>query len=199
LDITAVLIAAGRSTRMGQLKPLLPWAKTTLVNSQIETLSEAGVARVIVVLGYAANEIAPLVRGPVPIRIVVNPDYDQGKTTSIKSGLRELDEHAQGILLIAVDQPRPSWLLRRLIEQVSDHPKCIIQPYFEGKAGHPLLFDSSFVAELLEIDEESFGVRQVLKRHENRLQKVPIESEVVLLDLNTIEDYQKACSDMSNN
>ena len=90
---------------MGRPKPLLAWRGVTLVEHQVACLLAGGCDEVVVVLGHAAEEVAPYVHGE-RVRAVVNPDYRQGKTTSIKAGLAHADPSADAILLLAVDQPR---------------------------------------------------------------------------------------------
>ena len=81
--VSAILTAAGESTRMGRPKALLPWHGTTLLEHQTACLIDAGAAEVVVVLGHQANAVVPQVKGP-HVRHVLNPDYRLGKTTSIK-------------------------------------------------------------------------------------------------------------------
>ena len=103
--VSAILTAAGESTRMGSPKPLLSWKGTTLVEYQVRCLLDAGCSEVVVVLGHAAEMVEPHVVGE-HVRHVLNPLYRQGKTTSIKAGLGVVSDDADGILLLAVDQPR---------------------------------------------------------------------------------------------
>ena len=190
--VAAVLIAAGESTRMGSPKPLLPWLGGTLIDYQIDTLRAAGVSRTVVVLGHAAAEVAPRVRCCGDVSVVVNSRYREGKTTSIKLGVRETDPHAAAILLLAVDQPRPPALLRRVLDDHLKGEALITQPVYEGKAGHPLLFHPSLRDELLAITEERMGVREVVARDPQRVATVAVDSPVVRLDLNTADDYHRA-------
>ena len=113
--ISAILLAAGESTRMGQLKALLPWQDLTLVEYQIQSLQRAGVAEVVLVVGHRGDDVAAPVKGNPRIKAVDNPDYRQGKTTSVKTGLRHLSASAQGILVLAVDQPRPPGIIAAVI------------------------------------------------------------------------------------
>ena len=190
--VAAVLIAAGESTRMGSPKPLLPWLGDTLIDYQIDALRAAGVARTVVVLGHAAAEVAPRVRTGSDVAVVINPRYREGKTTSIKLGVRETDPHASAILLLAVDQPRPPELLRRVLAKHLEGQALITQPAYEGKAGHPLLFHPSLRGELLAITEERMGVRDVVVRDPTRVSMAAVDSPLVLLDLNTADDYRRA-------
>ena len=122
--MSAILTAAGESTRMGRPKPLLSWHGVTLVQYQIAGLLDAGVAEVVVVLGHRHRAVTPYVQGP-SVRYVVNPDYRQGKTTSIKTGLRHVDAGATGILLLAVDQPRPPGIIAAVIAAAYARPSSL--------------------------------------------------------------------------
>ena len=188
----AVLIAAGESTRMGSPKPLLPWLGDTLIGYQLKSLREAGVSQTVVVLGHRAEEVAPHVARSSDVTVAVNSRYREGKTTSIKLGVRETDTRATALLLLAVDQPRPTALLRRVLEEHLESQALITQPLYRGKAGHPILFHPTLWGELLAISEERMGVREVVGRDPKRVSTVAVDSPLVLLDLNTAEDYREA-------
>ena len=190
--VTAVLIAAGESTRMGAPKPLLPWQGETLIEYQVKSLREAGVSQTVVVLGHAADAVAPHVEGSSDVSVVVNSRYREGKTTSITLGIREADPRTTALLLLAVDQPRPPALLRRIVGRHLERQAIITQPVWEGKAGHPLVFHPTLRGELLKITEEGMGVREVVSRDPERVSTVAVESPLVLLDLNTTDDYRQA-------
>ena len=189
---TAVLIAAGESVRMGTPKPLLPWLGDTLIGYQIDSLREAGVSQTVVVLGHAATEVAPHLREREDVTVVINSRSREGKTTSIKLGVGESDPRASALLLLAVDQPRPPAVLRHILDKHLESQALITQPVYEEKAGHPLLFHPTLRGELLEITEERMGVRDVVGRDPKRVCKVAVDSPLVLLDLNTTEDYSRA-------
>ena len=88
---TAILLAAGRSQRMGEMKALLHWEGSTLIKYQVSTLIGAGAKEVIVVLGHNAELLMPEIKDLARVRCVINKDYDLGRTTSIKVGLKAID------------------------------------------------------------------------------------------------------------
>ena len=191
-DIAAVLTAAGESSRMGRPKPLLPWQGDTLVGCQVRALAEAGASEIIVVLGHAALDVVTRVRGGAALRILLNPDYLQGKTTSIKMGVRQVHRDAAGVLLLAVDQPRPPGLIRQVMAAHVETGALITHPTHLGRGGHPVVFHRSLVPELLEITEERQGIREVIERHRDRIHRVPVDLPIARLDLNTWEEYREA-------
>ena len=204
----ALLLAAGESTRMGELKALLPWRGSTLLEQQVSSLASAGVSRTVVVLGYQPEKLESLLKGRPSIVCVHNPDYHRGKTTSIKAGLRALRQSEDGrpgfpeeaVLVLNVDQPRSADTVRRIIElhhgagnRGSSDQACLITvPAYHGKGGHPIVLSASLVEELMEISEETLGLKALMRRHIGEVRRVEIDSPEILLDLNTPQDYRKA-------
>ena len=189
--ISAILTAAGQSTRMGHPKPLLSWHGVTLVEYQIASLLDAGVSEIVVVLGHEHDSIVPYVNAP-SVRSVVNHDYRQGKTTSIKSGLRSIAPRSTDILLLAVDQPRPAKIIRAIIEAHRSNGALITSPRYQGHGGHPMLFSARLKAELEAVSEERQGIREVFQSHRDEVNEVAIDDPIVRLDLNTPEAYEEA-------
>ena len=189
-----VLLAAGESSRMGRPKQTLNWLGEPLVVYQTRQLLEAGMGQAVVVLGHEVSTVRPLVEAVEDPRltIVVNPDYREGKTSSIKAGLRAVGPGAASLLLLAADQPRPAALLRRLAEAHKNQGALISIPAYRGKHGHPPIFDASLLPELLRITEEGRGVREVIQRHSGSIREVAVDDPLVLTNLNTREDYERA-------
>ena len=190
---TAILLAAGESRRMGQLKALLQWQGASLLQHQVKTLLSAGVDRVVVVVGHRAGELTALLESMDGATWRLNPDYLQGKTTSIKAGLGALDAEDTGtVLVLNVDQPRSAETVSFLLERHQRSGSLITIPEYEGKGGHPILVDASLLGELLRIDEETLGVKAVVRRHQSSTSRVPMDGPEVLWDLNTPEQYEEA-------
>ena len=191
--IAAILLAAGESRRMGSLKALLPWQGSTLLAHQMSSLRQAGVDQVVVVLGHEAGRLKPEVEGREGVIWRVNPDYWQGKTTSIKAGLNALNPGQQSaVIILNVDQPRSAETIRHLLQQHREGGRSITIPGYRGKGGHPIVVDSSLLEELKSIDEESMGVKAVVRRHQEATLLVEMDTPEVLWDLNTPEEYQAA-------
>ena len=189
----AILLAAGESRRMGQLKALLPWQGASLLQHQVNSLLSAGVDCVVVVLGHRANELSPLLEGMEQVTWRLNPHYLQGKTTSIKAGLKSLEpQTVDTILMLNVDQPRSAGTIRGLLDRHRSSGSLITIPEFHGKGGHPILVDASLIEELANIEEATFGVKAVVRRHQASTTRVPVDNPEVLWDLNTPEQYREA-------
>ena len=127
---------------MGRPKPLLEWRGVPLVRFQIDSLLDAGAHEVVVVLGHESNLVARHVSGD-RVRSVVNADYRHGKTTSVLRGILSADPDATDLLLLAVDQPRPAWAVKRVIESHVERDALITSPRYQGRGGHPLVFSAT--------------------------------------------------------
>ena len=192
LNAVGVLLAAGESIRMGRPKPLLPWRGTTLVEYQMNSLLRGGCDQVIVVTGKYDAEMAPLLKDRTGIATAYNPNYAEGKATSVRAGIGEVPDRVRSIVLLAVDQPRPAWVIERVLKIHSDFGAQVTSPGYDGHGGHPLVFDSSLRAELAAVTEEGQGIRAIFKRPDLNHHRVEFDSAIVRLDINTPEAYENA-------
>ena len=191
--VAAVLLAAGESTRMEEMKALLPWiGGKPLLAYQTRALSAAGYAPIIVVLGHLAERLRQTLTGPEPAIIVENPRYREGRTTSIVAGLRETPDDAAAALIVSVDQPRSDAMLASLRTAWLASRPSIAVPSIDGQAGHPPLFSASLLPELLAVTEERQGLREVVARHRAERLLVPTDYPLALTNLNTREEYEAA-------
>lgn len=192
-DVVAILLVAGESRRMGQLKALLPWQGVSLLEHQVAALKTGGADRVIVVVGHQADRLRPLLADLEYVSCVFNPDYRTGKTTSIKAGLQRLHEDRPNtLLMLNVDQPRSAESVRLLLEAHWLGSALLTIPTFKGKGGHPIIIDASLIDEILVINEETQGMKAVMQRHTDQTRRVEVPAPEVLWDLNTPEQYQAA-------
>jgi CTP:molybdopterin cytidylyltransferase MocA len=190
---------------MGRLKQLLPWAGTTLVNWQCRQLRDAGCEPVAVIVGHEADQVRAALEasredGPVPVE---NLFYHEGRASSVRSAA-EFIAYAnqslpagltiQGIVILSVDQPRPAWVTRRLIEASADSTALVFVPSFGGHKSHPVLLDGALLEELQAVDEETLGLRAVLVRHAGETAVIELTDGPAPfdLDLNTPADYERA-------
>ena len=172
---------------------MLPWHGTTLLDHQITVLRQAGIYKVVVVLGHRAESLKPIVQDREGVTWAVNPDYVQGKTTSIKAGLSALalDEPA-AILILNVDQPRSLETISELLRRHFEAKALITIPTYHGKGGHPIIIDYDLLEDLRSITEETMGIKAVVRSHQGRTQRTEMTTAEVLWDLNTPEEYQQA-------
>jgi molybdenum cofactor cytidylyltransferase len=191
--VAAVVLAAGESSRLGAFKPLLPWpaeeSAEPLVAYQVRQLLTAGAVPVIVVTGNRAAEVGVVARS-AGATVVHNPCYEEGKATSVRVGVAAAPEDTP-LLIVGVDQPRPAWLFHRLIETLGTADELVI-PTYRGRRGHPPLFAARLRAELLAVQEETFGLRAIVQKHAATILHLEIGGPLVLVNLNTPADLAAA-------
>ena len=189
--LAAILLAAGESSRMGTPKPLLEWGGHTLIEYQLAQLQGPPMDRVVVVLGHRADEIRPLVH-KAGAQAVINELYTEGRASSLRVGAAALAEDTEAVLVLNVDEPRPHWVIERLVREHRRQGNLISVPTFQGRRGHPPLLAGSLLAEMREVQEATQGLRGLVRRHEAEVKEVPFDSGVVLLGFNQPDEYEKA-------
>jgi molybdenum cofactor cytidylyltransferase len=188
--ITAILLAAGESRRMGQLKQLLPFGTKTVIETCLDALLASKADDVVVVLGHCADEIHARIEY-LPITCVVNPDYQQGMSSSIKAGVCSVKADTQAVLIALVDQPLiTSDIVDRLIDTHVREGATIGVPEFEGRSGHPILIDMIYRDEILAVDPQN-GLREVIYRHWGDVSRLPVETDAIIQNMNTWDEYQR--------
>lgn len=192
--ISGILLAAGLSTRMEQPKQLLPFGKSTIVETVLDNMLEAKFSEVIVVVGHCAEQIQDLLMER-PVKIVFNPDYREGMLTSAQAGIRSLNfaNTRDAFSLMLVDQPFiASELIDKVIDAYAQTDKGIALPSYNYKRGHPVIFHHQYANEILALGEESGGVRSLFKSHNEDIHYVPVDTDDVLRDIDYREDYERA-------
>lgn len=175
---------------MGRPKQLLPWGGETLVAWQVRQLREAGAEEVVVVLGHAAEDVRAAL--PPGTRAVVNEAYKTGRASSLRCGAEALADDVSAVLILSVDQPRPAWLCRRLIDRWRQTGAAIVSPRFPRGFGHPVLVAGGLLPELRAVDEATLGLRAVIQRHAAEAEAVPVAQGQLDVDLNTPAEYEAA-------
>ena len=186
-----VLLAAGMATRLGEPKPLLDWFGDELVNTQVKNLKQAGIAQIYLVTGHQ-HELVTAKLKDHNINIIHNTEYKTGKLSSLKIGVESVAPDATAMMILAVDQPRPTKLLASLIEAHENQTEPITVPYFDGRGGHPIIVDATLRDEIMNLTDAELGLRGLLKKHAQDIQKVVFDNPTIHLDINDSTDYQFA-------
>ena len=176
---------------MGAPKPLLDWGGGTLIEYQLSQLREAGADKLIVVLGHRAHEVLPHVHR-AGAQAIINELYTEGRASSVRVAAGALPEDTDAVVVLNVDQPRPSWVTRRLLDEGERSGALITVPTFGGKRGHPVVFAGRLAPELREVREATEGMRAVMQAHESEILEVAVDTPVVVLDMNLPEEYEEA-------
>jgi molybdenum cofactor cytidylyltransferase len=192
--IPGIVLAGGKSSRMGRPKALLPIGSSdhTFFDRVTGTLLDAGIENVVVVVGADAQAIRAGVRPQPGVRLVDNPDYEQGQLTSLLAGLRAIDTRgAAAALITLIDVPLVSAdTVRALIAAQRVHDAPIVRPVSHGRHGHPVIFGRMLFAELARADP-SRGAKPIVRAHASEMVELQTEDEGAFTDIDTREDYER--------
>jgi molybdenum cofactor cytidylyltransferase len=193
-QVVALLLAAGRSRRMGAFKPLLPFGDDTVIGSAIANLRAAHIKDIIVVLGHRADQLQQALR-QTSVTFVINPDPDSEMSASIACGLKRVSATARALLISLADHPAvPPTVINSLIERWRQGAR-LVQPEYKGRGGHPVLIDLSYRQELLALDPDQ-GLRALFAAHRDEVVRLTVDSPYVARDLDTWEDYVRLHTDV---
>lgn len=188
-EIAAILLAAGRSRRMGAFKPLLPFGGVSVAEACVASLRAGGAGEVVVVVGYRGAEVRAALAHREGLSFAVNEVAGSEMGVSVARGVEALSEGAGAALVALVDQPAvPPAEIERLIEAWRRTGARLVLPEWEGRGGHPLLVDLSLRDELLGLVPER-GLRALFDAHRNEVLRVPAASPYVARDMDTRDDY----------
>ena len=184
MKITAIVLAAGKSSRMGTNKLLLELDGKTILDHILDNLSYYDT---IVVTGHRPGDIEPIIKRH-RARSVHNPDYEKGMTTSFQAGLRALDPDVNTVYLVLSDTfGFKQELLDAMENKMASTIALLVSPIFEGKRGHPVLIAYELFDEFLKLGEDE-TMKDVVMRYEDEHEYV--QGDIwTRIDLNTPEDY----------
>jgi molybdenum cofactor cytidylyltransferase len=190
--ITAIILAAGQSKRMGQPKMLLPWGETTVLGQVIETVQRAGVDDLLVVTGAERERIEQIVT-QYAIRSTHNPDGGE-MLSSMQAGLRVLrgNPSASAALICLGDQPQiQEGSVRAVVCRFIETEASLVVPSYQMRRGHPWLAARPLWEEILAMSPAE-SPRDFLNRHAGEIEYVEVDTPSILADLDTYDDYLKS-------
>ena len=200
--IPGIVLAGGKSSRMGRPKALLPIRSSadTFFDRVTGTLLEAGLRDVVVVVGADADAIRAAVTPRAGVRIIHNPDYEQGQLTSLLAGLRAIETaHAPAALMTLIDVPLVSAAtVRTLVATQRDRGALIVRPVSNGRHGHPVIFGRDLFGEL-QCADPAHGAKPIVRAHASEMIEVPIDDEGAFIDIDTPAEYERLVAALGSN
>lgn len=188
--VAAILLAAGRSRRMGRCKQLLPLGTTTVIGRCLETLRQGGVESIVVIVSEEGQEVADAA-GEYCVRVAINRLSDGDMASSIRVGRDLLDADCSGVIIALCDCPLvTAATVASLLDRHALFPEAIIRPSYDASRGHPLLFARSILDELT----EGMTLRDILGSNPQRIHDVAVDDPGILIDMDTPEDYRLVCT-----
>jgi molybdenum cofactor cytidylyltransferase len=187
-QIDIVVLAAGASTRLGTPKQLLPYNGITLIRRTIETALLVKAHSVHVVFGYEADNMKSEI-SELPVDVIVNPHWQNGISTSIRTGIQSLDPNIDAAIIILCDQPKLSTdILNTLINTYASTRAPIVTCKYAGTVGVPTLYDRRIFTELLALRGDH-GAKPIIERYAS--ERIEIDFLGGEVDIDTIDDHGK--------
>ncbi|HPF46912.1 MAG: nucleotidyltransferase family protein [Alphaproteobacteria bacterium] len=186
--ITAIVLAAGKSTRMGEdNKLLLTFNDKTMVSHVIDQLMASNLDDIIVVTGHEHEKVKAGIGQPV--KFTHNPDYDIGLSASLKAGMAALHKDCDGVMICLGDMPYISSAhYKRLISEFQADK--IVAPTRHGKIGNPIIFSSKFFPDFDTLQGDK-GARKLLQNYQDDVISVDLETDAILNDIDTPDSYNQ--------
>jgi molybdenum cofactor cytidylyltransferase len=191
--LTALVPAAGMSTRLGRNKLLLSFKGKPLIAHALDTLLASAVDEIVVILGHQADQVRAAI-GERRVRFVENRDYGEGLGSSVRAGFAAIPSHATAIMIYLADQPllepgEVNFVISAFGEAGASN-KSIVVPFFRGQRGNPVIVNSSYKASVLALAGDT-GCRQVIKQNPDQVLTVEMETDHVVRDIDTLEEYER--------
>jgi molybdenum cofactor cytidylyltransferase len=184
--VAAIVLAAGRSTRMGGPNKLLAEiGNRTLVRIAAEQALASRAEPVIVVTGHQREQVEAALRG-LDVRLVHNPDFAEGLSTSVKAGVGAVPDDVDGVIVCLGDMPQVNALLIDKLIDAFDPEKgaLVVAPTINGERGNPVVWSRRFFPELAALQGDA-GARQLIKSVPEAIVEVPLSGRAALIDVDT--------------
>ncbi len=182
--VSAIILAAGESTRMGEPKALLPFGERSFLETIISNFRAAGIENIIVVLGHNAELILRKVN-PSDAEFVINTNYKHGQFSSFQVGIKKLEPDVEGAFLALVDQPHMAVsVIAEILNGFQKNQERIVIPMFKGKRGHPPIFPRRLFNEIVS-SPPSRITSDVIRSNSELVYEVQIDDARILRDIDT--------------
>lgn len=190
--LSAIVLAAGLSKRMGNInKLLLQYKNKTIIETTLENILASSMNEVIVVTGHETEKVKTVVQH-LPVTIVYNPDYEKGMTSSIQCGIEHAKENGYMICLadMFIITSEEYALLKTVYEEnFTSNTKYIYLPRYNNEKGNPVIFSPSYKNAILE-HKEMEGCKAIVQSNKENIFWVDMPTNHVLQDMDYYEDYE---------
>ena len=184
--VSAIVLAAGRSSRMGRMKQLLPIAGKPVIAHCLAAIANSGITEIVVVANPAMAAFFQTERKPA-LTVLFNTAPSSEMSDSARIGLKDVSATSSGVLIYLADYPLvTSETVRTLCETHLEKPNRILIPTYQGRSGHPCLFPRVFANEVY----NDLTLKEIVHFDSNRVTLIDVPDEGILLDIDTEEDYQ---------
>ncbi|KUO53389.1 MAG: hypothetical protein APF76_09105 [Desulfitibacter sp. BRH_c19] len=192
--LSCIVLAAGKSRRMGSNnKLLLQFKGKELIKHILEKIIKQDFFEIIVVSGWQSQELEKVLM-EYPVKVIYNPKYLEGQSTSLKKALDTISDKTLGAFFVLGDQPLVKEdTIKDLMGKFLKNPNCLVAPYYNGKRGNPVVIPRRLFSKLNNLQGDK-GARNLFLDQDNII-KLQVEDKGVVLDIDTPEDYEKLLED----
>ncbi|MEM2017235.1 MAG: nucleotidyltransferase family protein [Nitrososphaerota archaeon] len=191
--IALIILAAGKSTRFPGNKLLAKINNESMIEKVVKTGLNSKADNILIVVGHEAEKISKSLENirDARIQVIYNPRYEEGQSSSVKTGVEYVVGKADAVMILPADVPfiTPEDI-DRLIEVYEITNSTIVVASYRGRHGHPILFSSKLFNELMMITEEKHGLKEVIEKHREEIVEAE-SSPFTLIDIDTQEDLEK--------
>lgn len=185
----AIILAAGRSDRMGTNKLLMPFSDRTIIETVIGNAMQSEADKIMVVIGAYRDELLPVIKR-MKVNFIYNENWQNGMLSSIKCAFLNLPAEADSVLICLGDQPAiPGSVATDLIHKFRKNSYGIVIPVYNGKRGHPVLISRSYEQQIYDLDNNT-GLHELMKNNADDILEVQTTVRTILKDIDTMKDYE---------
>ena len=190
-EIWAIILAAGESVRMNGPKLILPFGKTTILGSVIESIEKSEIEQIMVVLGSWKKEIESVIMD-YSVNSCYNKEFKSGMLSSVICGLGALPVNTEAAMIFPGDQPGISpAVITSMLRAMNEKENGIIIAVHNGRRGHPILIRKKLFKEVGKLNK-NIGLRELLSKFQDEICEVVTDEKEILHDIDTLEDYNMA-------
>jgi molybdenum cofactor cytidylyltransferase len=192
--ISIIVLAAGKSTRFGSNKLLAEINGESMIERVVKEALASKANETLVVLGHESERVRNALSG-LKCRFVLNERFEEGQSSSVKKGIEAIRDHAEAVLILPGDMAFVSFkTVDAVIEEYRRNRDIIVVASYAKSSGHPILLDRSLFQEIMGINEKSLGLKRITGKHSSRIKRVEVDTDDILLDVDTKEDLEKRTS-----
>jgi molybdenum cofactor cytidylyltransferase len=190
--IAAVVLAAGKSSRMKKPKLLLPWGESSVIRSIVSTLVLAKIEPIIIVTGayqdLIQNELAGL-----NLLFVHNPNYEKGEMlSSLQVAIKTMPVQITALMIVLGDQPFLNIeICEKLCKEYQKFGSGMVIPSFQMRRGHPWIVDMKYLPEIMNLDNSQLTLKDFIDKHTGDIHYLNVNNDDVLKDMDTVEEYNR--------